>query len=456
MHERRLKRHGLDLRSAAVFTAFVTIAGLGGCASLDSREDVARAASLVEERSGMKAAWDALWEGAAEAGVEGGNVGGLTVERAVALALRNNREIRAEVERIGAARADLVQAGLLPNPVLSLVVRFPDEGATFIGGQVMQQFAALWLRGDRMRAADARLNEAVLNTSDKALRLAADVQRLHATLVSAEREAALVREAIQIVERSVGVMDQRLRAGEGTTLDVARMRQQRVLMATDLGKLERSIASQRREMLRLLGASAEEETLVTSLVESPMPALQISEDEAVNRAMAQRLDVAASRAVAEAGLAELNEQERSVLRDLSIGIDAERDEDRVSSFGPAIELSIPIFDTNAAQVARAGSLARAALWTHEAVVHRAIAQARQAWIDVTHTDRLLAVLRDEAIPLATEVHEQAARAVSAGVADTTVLLEAQRELVAVRREVVQLELELALARVELIYAIGGR
>ena len=123
------------------------------------------------ERSGYAAAWDEPWSGG-EQTWDGASP--LTADQAVIVALRSNRDIRALVEEIGASRADLVQAGLLPNPVLSLTLRPPISGADtvmFIGDAVVQEFTALWLIPSRVRAADARLNESVLSLSDRALRL---------------------------------------------------------------------------------------------------------------------------------------------------------------------------------------------------------------------------------------------------------------------------------------------
>ena len=54
----------------------------------------------------------------------------LDMERAVAIALVNNRELRAEYARVGFAEADLVEAGLLDNPGLSVGVGFPDKPRT--------------------------------------------------------------------------------------------------------------------------------------------------------------------------------------------------------------------------------------------------------------------------------------------------------------------------------------
>ncbi|MBK7405603.1 MAG: TolC family protein [Phycisphaerales bacterium] len=138
---------------ALVSTALALLAVVGGCASLDPKPDIDRAASTIGERSGVIPAWTEPWE-ASLTTWDGRSP--LKVEQALAMALRNNREIRAQVEQIAASRADLVQAGLLPNPVLGLTLRFPFDpvsGGSFVGAQVVQSFTALWLRDGKIKAA---------------------------------------------------------------------------------------------------------------------------------------------------------------------------------------------------------------------------------------------------------------------------------------------------------------
>ena len=67
---------------------------------------------------------------------------GLSEEEAVAIALWNNATFHADLAELGVARADLLEAGLLPNPVLSLV--FPGnskarEGTLSIPIQLLQR-----------------------------------------------------------------------------------------------------------------------------------------------------------------------------------------------------------------------------------------------------------------------------------------------------------------------------
>jgi cobalt-zinc-cadmium efflux system outer membrane protein len=52
----------------------------------------------------------------------------LTVETAVQVALLNNKTLQATYEDLSVAQADLVQAGLLQNPVFRRHVAFPVAG----------------------------------------------------------------------------------------------------------------------------------------------------------------------------------------------------------------------------------------------------------------------------------------------------------------------------------------
>jgi len=107
-------------------------------------------------------------------------------------------------------------------------------------------------------------------------------------------------------------------------------------------------------------------------------ALFIDEAGAITLAGSQRLDVAAARSIVEALQADLSVEEKSRLNDFGLGADFERDVDGAKSIGPVIEVGIPIFDTNAAQIAKAGSLARTALAKYEASSQRAVREARVA------------------------------------------------------------------------------
>src|ERR1700760_4699136 len=98
-----------------------------GCAASPASFD--RVQSKVAERTGRRVEWnrDRAEAGRLEQEVSSLLRRPLTAERAVQLALLNNRDLQARFEELGIAQANLVEAGLLTNPSFGLSVRFPDR-----------------------------------------------------------------------------------------------------------------------------------------------------------------------------------------------------------------------------------------------------------------------------------------------------------------------------------------
>lgn len=439
---------------ATATLALVAIAG--GCASLDPSPDIGRAVSTVTERSGARVNWTEAWESSLTAW-DGRTP--LAADLALAMALRNNRAIRSQVELIAGSRADLVQAGLLPNPIVGLTLRFPFDpvsGGTFIGAQVVQSFTALWLRDGKIKAADARLNQTVLDVSDQALRLVAEVRATHVRIGFGQRAVALSDENLATIRRSIDSLEARVRGGEGTTLDVNRAHQQLAKAEADRSVVVRELAKERRRLLELIGFASESAEWVADMGPATTAATALDESALISLAGSQRLDVAAARAVVEAQRIDLTLEEQSRLRDFGLGADFERSEAGEKSIGPVIEIGVPIFDTNQAQIAKAGSLARAALAVYEAMAQRAIRETRVAWIELDSATRLVDQYRSTVLAISERNLSLAEAALKAGQSDVTVLLEAQRELIDARRTLNDLERDAALARIELEYTVGGR
>lgn len=434
-----------------------------GCASLDPKPDIDQASKTIAERSGFATGWDVPWPRELETW-DGASP--LSMDQAVVLALKNNREIRRDVELIGSARADLVQAGLLPNPVLSLTLGFPTDpvyGSTQVGASIVQELVAIWLRPQRINAAEARLNQGVLALSDAALRLVADVKQSHARVVYGQRALELARENLATVDRSIDVLQRRIEGGEGTSLDVNRAKQQRLVLEAELKRQERDVAIEKRSLLRLIGfASAAADWVAADsgsgkeTEHEPFLPASIDESFVITLAGQQRLDVAAARAVVEANSADLKIEELSRVRDFGLGVSFDRNEDKGRFVGPALDIGVPIFDFNQAQVARAGSIARAALIAYEATAQQAVAQARTAYMDARTSADIADMYRHQVIVLAEENLRLAEATLRSGQDDVTVLLSAQQSLVEARKALNGLRLDAALARIELEYAIGGR
>ena len=104
----------------------VSALGLGGCATLRPHPGFTDVEKLVAERTAAKVEWRDGGPADAEVAerIKATLAKELTSDAAVQVALFNNRKLQVVYQSLGIAEADLVQAGLLPNPVLNADVRF--------------------------------------------------------------------------------------------------------------------------------------------------------------------------------------------------------------------------------------------------------------------------------------------------------------------------------------------
>lgn len=428
-----------------------------GCVSLDPSADFDEAMSLVEQRSGWRPEWNAPWSSSID---EWEGEAPLDVDQAVTIALRNNRSIRAALEGIASARADLVQSGLLPNPVLSATFGSAingEGGATSISISLIQQLTDLWLRPARKDAAASALRKQILSVSDEALRLVADVRQAHAGLIYAQRAIALTQSHRELVERSIEITEQRMAAGVASQLDVNRLHQLLLALETQLTLQELDLDKQKRELLGVLGLA---EAVANWEAQDDGESIEAwsyetQESDLMKLAALQRLDVAAARKVYEGKRHELRVANLGSLPEIDAGVAFERDEDRRDELGPEVNIEIPIFDNNKANVAKAMSELRRAEIEADLVLQRAVTQTRTAWLDARANLQLVLFYRERVIALAQENLQLAEQAFNAGQVDMTVVLETQRELIQAESELNDLEFMAASSMIDLEYAVGG-
>ena len=154
---------------------------------------------------------------------------GLAVDEAVAIALWNNPDFRVQLTDLGFARADLVEAGLLKNPVLSLL--FPIGPKQFEMA-LRFPFEVLRERPRRVAAAKVALAKVATGLEQHGLNLIADVKIAYVELGLAGDRAALAEATAKQLEEIAKITDARLRAGDiselearSAAIDAARARQ---------------------------------------------------------------------------------------------------------------------------------------------------------------------------------------------------------------------------------------
>jgi outer membrane protein TolC len=463
---------------------------------------MAESARLVSDRLGMPVDWTSNGP-AGELELATAQV--LTADEAVARALHHNRELVADLQFIGQADADLLQASLLQNPIVNFMIMFPDGGGRAMlraGGIPIQPLQDLWLIPARKSTAQAALQEAVLRVADRAIEIDAKVRGVYVRLQYAQRAAALLTESAELADRSTELVEARQVAGQATqvAVNLARLRSRR--LRADLVAAEAEYRALQRELLELMGsADAPDTWTVTPLheLESPLPA---PPDELRLIAMGRqaRLDLQAAEWSVAAARERTTLRKREGWPELAVGMTFERMQAPAASgreplaaragnslvqsavsratgsgmsapmiapwrvtpndvtwtTGPMFDLEVPIFDQNQGQIARAERELLEQVARYEAREQAVVSEIRRAWIRNRQAYQQVTFYRQSVLP---EVERNLALAEESFVAGEAGLLEylqAQDDWIETRRTILVYLRDGLESGVELDRAVGGR
>lgn len=266
---------------------------------------------------------------------------GLSSDEAVATALWNNATFQVTLSQLGFARADLVDAGLLTNPVLSLL--FP-LGPKQFEATLRWPIEVLWERPKRRAAAQLALNAIASSLVQSGLDLALAVRVSHADYALAIDRQRLATDAAAILERIDVLTQSRLAAGDISTLEarVARVDAARARQDADRAAHDVRLA---RERLRLLLGLAADDPAVDRIQALAVPDACGTATDLLPRALAARPDVRAAEIAVEGAAARLG-WERSRVLALAAVLDANGQGLEGFEAGPGVDVGLPIFNWN--------------------------------------------------------------------------------------------------------------
>jgi cobalt-zinc-cadmium efflux system outer membrane protein len=278
----------------------------------------------------------------------------LTAEDAIQIALLNHQGLQATYTDLGLAQADLVQAGLLSNPIFNAGAKFHlNGGPTELTLGITQPFLDVFMISIRRRVAQAqfeatrdRVAAAVLHHAHQThlafLQVQTEAQRLaiHDTLLET---TALAYEFAQRLHQAGNITDLHL------AHERASHQQQRI---TRTRADERYLMS-REELNRWMGRRTNHlDWTVTARLPDP-PQVETSWTDLESRAVDASLLLAAQRREIEGAAQAVGLTDATrLVSSLEAGVEAERD-DGEWQLGPKAAVALPIFDWGQARLQRA-------------------------------------------------------------------------------------------------------
>lgn len=456
-HARRAVRRSEARLARALVLGFALIGTACASTSADAGFDDVR--NEVKTRLGKRVSWNS---GGSPRGVAAQEVDRilarpLTAEDAVQVALLENRALQARYAELGVAQADLVQAGLLSNPVLGLGLRFPAGGGpTEIDGTFVTDFLRILFSPLRLRAASAEVEAAKLQVTGSVLELAGQTRETFLDYQASEQLAELWEEVVQSTAGSYEAAKALHEAGNITDLDLGRERALHDASRVELADARLAAADARERLNVLMGVWGDRTGWTAPPRLPPVPAETVELDDLEARAVAASLDLARSRRQIESRAYALGSTDvtRLFSGESNVGIGAEREEEW--EVGPTIEVPLPLFDQGQGRVANAQAVLRRELDAYHALAVEVRAAARAAAQAFLSARSKAIFYRDEVLPLRTRLVNAAQLQFNAMQIGVFELLQEKERQIRAGQRFVDAQREYWIARAELQQLLDGK
>src|SRR5881296_907775 len=446
-------RQTMKLRKLFLLSGTVALAG---CAHVDPNPAFRELANTVHLRTGKRVQWNrgTAEDAEAERAVQALLRRPLTADSAVQIALLNNRNLQATYEELGIAQADLVEAGLLRNPIFTFERRFPGEAMEM---DVLKEFIDIFLLPLRKRIAAAQFEAAKLRVGHEILKTAAEVRAAFYEHQGDEQLVDLRKTVAEATERSAETALRMQQAGNLKNLDLATEQASHAQAKIELAKAQSEAVQTREKLNKLMGAFGAQTNWTVASRLPELPGGEVSTSQLESRAIQQRLDLAAARQqfIAQArnlGIARAD----AILQGAEFGGHYEHEiEGSVHSIGPSVNVPIPIFNQGQAAVARSSAKLRQSEQRYLALAADIRSDVRAARDKMLLSRRQVEYFKSTALPTRTRVTEESQLEYNAMQIGPFQLLQAKQEEVKTGAESVEALRDYWVARAELEKAVGG-
>ncbi len=454
--EQMTRRIGHSLVAAPLTLFFA------GCATVPPKGGFDDVQTLVAERSGESLHWNqgTPEDAAVDERVRAFLKGELTADAATQIALLRNPSLQATYETLGVSQADMVQAGLLANPVFSATLRPVIRGpsGTNLELDLAQNFLQLLMLPARKKLARTQFDEAKFRVAHEVLAFASEVRGAYYELQAARHVVEVLRTATDAAGVSAELSARLHDAGNVSDLTLARGQSLYEDARLTLMMAEADVTPLREQLSRLMGLRGDEGGWRVPAQLPPLPGTVPATDELERLAFSKRLDLRAA-----AKEIEVLRQALSLAKFYrwipfaEVGVSSERDPDGsgVWVLGPSLSLELPIFDQGHAKLARLEAQLREAEKRLSAIELDMRSRVREARARLELARALIERYRSTVVPLRERIVALSLQEYNFMLIGAFELLSAKRDEIDAYRGYVDALRDFWISYADLRQAIGG-
>jgi len=383
---------------------------------------------------------------------------GIGPDDAATIALYSNPALRAIRDRRGLAAAQLIQAGILPNPVVSYARDFVTggstagtrDGYTFSAGW---EFSALIPFLPKQTAAQKNFQSVDLDVAWQEWQIAVNARTAVYRVLGLDAQVGRAREATSGLEQSAEAMRKAVDAHEKTVLDLSAAESaSQESRATMLG-LEQEFEKQRLGLNRILGAEPEVNIALRAGLILPVRLEPPDERKLIADLESRRLDLVGLQRGYESQDATVRTAVLAQFPKMSLAFTKATDTTNVHTTGFNVTVDVPIFDRNQGVIATERATRQRLRDEYNQRVFEARSDIAAAIADIHSLNRQIAAA-EEALPLLENLVSSAQTAVEQRNADVLSYFTARNNLLQKRIQLIKLQEQLLDAHTALEIASG--
>ncbi len=332
---------------------------LSGCHKIRIENEFKALKNSLRDSAGADIRYDSCSDPAREITIRNQLAHGLSRDEAVKITLQNNPSLQADFDRLGIAKADLIQAGLYTNPQTTTLVHIPtkdhgpDAAQVDIESTLTGKLSDLWRVPLRTRIHEDELQIVTLRILTTILDLIEQTKSAYDSTVKANLQLENDELLLSFTKELRDEIYYRQGFGYSNELHKNNADAQVTVAQSAVINRKKESMSTSLHLTELLGISPTRHPIV--LTDSIMESRQVPTIACLEGyTLENHPEILIARYKIKRYEDTVTFEKASIWKDVAIGVGYKQDFDKqFRGWGPAVDFEIPLFDTNYAQIAKA-------------------------------------------------------------------------------------------------------
>ena len=325
----------------------------------------------------------------------------LTEEEAVKNAIKNNYDLRLAKVSVELAKAQLIQAGLWPNPEGEFSIRsdkyYVDEGEGGYEYGLNQSIPVSGRTFFQMRVARLGIERAQWQLKDVERQVVVEVKKTFYQVITLQDKEKILSLLVKTNQDLLESVQARLSQAEVSTVDISLTRGELLMSSQELAEVKARLYESRANLNRLMGQSLNYLSVITA---EPLTFPSIDLETATQKSLEHRPDLKAKELEKEMGGAALTLAKAMQIPDITIGgfyqneksrfdVNDQLISDNDRLIGVKVSMPLPFFNHNQGEIARSAAEKKGAGIQYEALKTQVAKEAAQAYVRLNASKEII-------------------------------------------------------------------